>query len=71
MGSGEENVLFRINNQTLPRKDKRAEKRPDEDTYDYVPVEIHRKQHDEIRNGELEQMQRCANELLDKCWTND
>lgn len=66
-----ENILLRINNQTLPRKDKRAEKRPDEDTDDNVPVEIHSKQHDEIRNGELEQMQSCANELLDKRWTNN
>lgn len=71
MGVKGKNILLRINNQTLPRKDKRAEKRPNEDTDDNIPVEIHSKQHDEIRDGELEQMQGCADELLDECWTDD
>lgn len=56
--------------QRLPREDKRAQKRPDKYTYDNIPVEIHRKQHDEIRNSELQHVQCCADELFNERWAD-
>ena len=64
------NSLILRKPQRLPRKDKCAQKRPDEYTYDDIPVEVHRKQHDEIRNRELQHVQQSADELLDECGAN-
>lgn len=52
--------------QGLPRKDKRAQKRADKDANNDIPVKVHRQQHDEIRHGKLQHVQRRPHRLLDQ-----
>ena len=62
-----ENILkLPPDNHRLPREQKRAQERPDEDTDDHVAVEVHRQQHDEIRHCELQHVQERADRVLDE-----
>lgn len=50
----------------LPREDKRSQERSDEDADDDVPVVVHGKQHDKIRNRELSHMEHGPDKLLEQ-----
>lgn len=50
---------------TLPREDERPEIRSDEDAYNDIAVVVHSKQHNKVRNRELQHVQQSADSLLD------
>lgn len=49
----------------MPAEDEGPKEGAEEDANDEVAIVIHRKQHDDVRNGELRHVQKGADELLE------
>jgi hypothetical protein len=60
------NNLLLIQIDGLPGEDKRAQESTNEDTDDDIPVEVHGKQHDNVRDRKLRHMQQRAHSMLNK-----